>query len=54
MFEDTMLVRLDVHFTIRTIDVGETGEINIPNLAEPYSAVCGGLTGLLFSGIRVF
>lgn len=28
-----------------------TGQINIPNLAEPYSAVCSGLTGLLFSGI---
>ncbi|PPQ74951.1 hypothetical protein CVT26_011663 [Gymnopilus dilepis] len=27
------------------------GSINIPNLAEPYSAVCSGLTGLLFSGI---
>ncbi|KAH9916600.1 Na+/solute symporter [Epithele typhae] len=27
------------------------GEINIPNLAQPYSAVCSGLTGLLFSGI---
>ncbi|KAH0833962.1 Na+/solute symporter [Lanmaoa asiatica] len=27
------------------------GQINIPNLAEPYSAVCSGLTGLLFSGI---
>ncbi|KAJ2992755.1 hypothetical protein NUW54_g7859 [Trametes sanguinea] len=27
------------------------GEINIPNLAEPYSAVCSGLTGLLFSGL---
>ncbi|KAH9856095.1 Na+/solute symporter [Lenzites betulinus] len=26
------------------------GEINVPNLAEPYSAVCSGLTGLLFSG----
>ncbi|KAI0820483.1 Na+/solute symporter [Trametes gibbosa] len=26
------------------------GEINIPNLAEPYSAVCSGLTGILFSG----
>ncbi|KDQ52421.1 hypothetical protein JAAARDRAFT_138754 [Jaapia argillacea MUCL 33604] len=27
------------------------GEINVANLAEPYSAVCSGLTGLLFSGI---
>ncbi|KAL1938110.1 hypothetical protein VTO73DRAFT_11939 [Trametes versicolor] len=27
------------------------GEINVPNLAEPYSAVCSGLTGLLFSGV---
>ncbi|KAI9066782.1 Na+/solute symporter [Trametes sanguinea] len=27
------------------------GEINVPNLAEPYSAVCSGLTGLLFSGL---
>ncbi|RDB22246.1 Urea active transporter [Hypsizygus marmoreus] len=27
------------------------GTINIPNLAEPYSAVCSELTGLLFSGI---
>ncbi|KAF8130263.1 Na+/solute symporter [Boletus edulis] len=27
------------------------GQINIPNLADPYSAVCSGLTGLLFSGI---
>ncbi|KDR84544.1 hypothetical protein GALMADRAFT_133818 [Galerina marginata CBS 339.88] len=27
------------------------GAINIPNLANPYSAVCSGLTGLLFSGI---
>ncbi|PPQ80063.1 hypothetical protein CVT25_001492 [Psilocybe cyanescens] len=27
------------------------GAINIPNLAQPYSAVCSGLTGLLFSGI---
>ncbi|CDO71338.1 hypothetical protein BN946_scf184908.g96 [Trametes cinnabarina] len=27
------------------------GEINVSNLAEPYSAVCSGLTGLLFSGI---
>ncbi|KAF8902284.1 Na+/solute symporter [Gymnopilus junonius] len=27
------------------------GSINVPNLAEPYSAVCSGLTGLLFSGI---
>ncbi|KAI0632661.1 Na+/solute symporter [Trametes polyzona] len=27
------------------------GEINVPNLAQPYSAVCSGLTGLLFSGI---
>ncbi|OBZ74885.1 putative urea active transporter 1 [Grifola frondosa] len=25
--------------------------INVPNLAEPYSAVCSGLTGLLFSGL---
>ena len=28
-----------------------TGEINVPNLAQPYSAVCSGLTGLLFSGL---
>jgi len=27
------------------------GKINIPNLANPYSAVCSGLTGLLFSGL---
>ncbi|OJT07009.1 Urea active transporter [Trametes pubescens] len=27
------------------------GEINVTNLAEPYSAVCSGLTGLLFSGV---
>ncbi|KAK0430488.1 Na+/solute symporter [Armillaria borealis] len=27
------------------------GTINITNLAKPYSAVCSGLTGLLFSGI---
>ncbi|KII84039.1 hypothetical protein PLICRDRAFT_57869 [Plicaturopsis crispa FD-325 SS-3] len=27
------------------------GVINITNLAEPYSAVCSGLTGLLFSGV---
>ncbi|KAH7924327.1 Na+/solute symporter [Leucogyrophana mollusca] len=27
------------------------GQINVANLAEPYSAVCSGLTGLLFSGI---
>ncbi|KAF8811896.1 putative urea transporter [Phlegmacium glaucopus] len=27
------------------------GVINVPNLANPYSAVCSGLTGLLFSGI---
>jgi len=27
------------------------GQINIANLAEPYSAVCSGLTGLLLSGI---
>ncbi|EIW76837.1 Na+/solute symporter [Coniophora puteana RWD-64-598 SS2] len=27
------------------------GAITIPNLAEPYSAVCSGLTGLLFSGL---
>ncbi|VDB88654.1 unnamed protein product [Peniophora sp. CBMAI 1063] len=27
------------------------GAINVPNLAEPYSAVCSGLTGLLFSGL---
>ncbi|KIK64951.1 hypothetical protein GYMLUDRAFT_980164 [Collybiopsis luxurians FD-317 M1] len=27
------------------------GSINITNLANPYSAVCSGLTGLLFSGI---
>lgn len=27
------------------------GAINIPNLAQPYSAVCSGLTGLLFSGL---
>ncbi|OCH90106.1 hypothetical protein OBBRIDRAFT_812877 [Obba rivulosa] len=27
------------------------GTINIANLAEPYSAVCSGLTGLLFSGV---
>lgn len=27
------------------------GTINITNLANPYSAVCSGLTGLLFSGI---
>ncbi|KIJ61249.1 hypothetical protein HYDPIDRAFT_159840 [Hydnomerulius pinastri MD-312] len=27
------------------------GQINVPNLAEPYSAVCSGLTGLLFSGL---
>ncbi|KAF9077947.1 Na+/solute symporter, partial [Rhodocollybia butyracea] len=27
------------------------GDINITNLANPYSAVCSGLTGLLFSGI---
>ncbi|KAI8977810.1 Na+/solute symporter [Trametes punicea] len=26
------------------------GEINVQNLAEPYSAVCSGLTGLFFSG----
>lgn len=28
-----------------------SGTINVANLAEPYSAVCSGLTGLLFSGI---
>ncbi|THH08605.1 hypothetical protein EW146_g8939 [Bondarzewia mesenterica] len=27
------------------------GKVNVTNLAEPYSAVCSGLTGLLFSGI---
>ncbi|KAF8519445.1 hypothetical protein JB92DRAFT_3082281 [Gautieria morchelliformis] len=27
------------------------GQINIPNLALPYSAVCSGVTSLLFSGI---
>ncbi|KAI0669067.1 putative urea transporter [Trametes maxima] len=27
------------------------GEINVPNLAEPYSALCSGLTGMLFSGL---
>jgi Na+/proline symporter len=27
------------------------GSITITNLAEPYSAVCSGLVGLLFSGI---
>jgi urea-proton symporter len=27
------------------------GKINIPNLALPYSAVCSGVTSLLFSGI---
>ncbi|KAF8526540.1 solute symporter family transporter [Hysterangium stoloniferum] len=27
------------------------GSINIPNLAQPYSAVCSGLTSILFSGI---
>jgi len=27
------------------------GSINITNLANPYSAVCSGLTGLLFSGV---
>ncbi|TFK37572.1 solute symporter family transporter [Crucibulum laeve] len=27
------------------------GTINVPNLANPYSAVCSGLTGLLFSGL---
>jgi len=27
------------------------GQITIANLAEPYSAVCSGLTGLLFSGL---
>ncbi|KAF8589125.1 putative urea transporter [Ramaria rubella] len=27
------------------------GKINIPNLAEPYSAVCSGVTSLLFSGV---
>ncbi|KAK7677837.1 hypothetical protein QCA50_019149 [Cerrena zonata] len=27
------------------------GVINIENLAKPYSAVCSGLTGLLFSGV---
>ncbi|KZT67891.1 putative urea transporter [Daedalea quercina L-15889] len=27
------------------------GEINVANLAEPYSAVCSGLTGLLISGV---
>ncbi|KAI0776597.1 Na+/solute symporter [Trametes elegans] len=27
------------------------GEINVPNLAQPYSAVCSGLTGLLMSGL---
>ncbi|KAJ4481149.1 solute symporter family transporter [Lentinula aciculospora] len=27
------------------------GSINISNLANPYSAVCSGLTGLLFSGV---
>ncbi|KAL6307358.1 Na+/solute symporter [Sparassis latifolia] len=27
------------------------GAINVSNLAEPYSAVCSGLTGLLFSGL---
>ena len=33
------------------VDCPSAGAINIPNLAEPYSAVCSGLTGLLFSGI---
>ena len=28
-----------------------SGEINVPNLAQPYSAVCSGLTSLLFSGL---
>ncbi|KAI0364049.1 Na+/solute symporter [Pilatotrama ljubarskyi] len=27
------------------------GEINVPNLAQPYSAVCSGATSLLFSGL---
>lgn len=27
------------------------GTINIPNLALPESAICSGLTGLLFSGL---
>ncbi|GBE87221.1 Urea active transporter [Sparassis crispa] len=27
------------------------GTINVTNLAEPYSAVCSGVTGLIFSGI---
>lgn len=27
------------------------GSITVANLAEPYSAVCSGLTGLLFSGV---
>ena len=30
------------------------GEINVANLAEPYSAVCSGLTGLLISGLITF
>ena len=33
------------------INDSSAGAINIPNLAEPYSAVCSGLTGLLFSGL---
>ncbi|KAI0640928.1 Sodium:solute symporter family-domain-containing protein [Trametes meyenii] len=27
------------------------GAINVPNLAEPYSALCSGLTGMLLSGL---
>lgn len=34
-----------------TANTSEIGKINIPNLANPYSAVCSGLTGLLFSGL---
>lgn len=54
MLEDIRCVHLLVMSGHRNVDLCErriSGEINVPNLALPYSAVCSGLTGLLVSGL---
>ena len=54
--DDWMLENIRQAFCLTSIiilglTVYPPGVINLPNLAQPYSAVCSGLTGFLFSGI---
>jgi hypothetical protein len=56
VFEDIRYTRHNISCSIAIAEptlshIPCTGAINVPNLAQPYSAVCSGLTGLLFSGI---